>query len=97
MCRVLQVSRSGYYAWFSLRQSLEDKYRSLGGAILESWVDSYKLYGSRRIVKGYKGGQRYLCFKEDRAFSDEEFRHLFCLPEEEVQEGLQDRGAYMLS
>ena len=25
--------------------------RSLGGAILESWVDSYKLYGSRRIVK----------------------------------------------
>ena len=51
MCQVLRVSRSGYYAWFSLRLSLEDRRSYLGGAILESWVDSYKLYGSRRIVK----------------------------------------------
>lgn len=65
MCRVLQVSRSGYYAWLPLSKSLEDKRKSLSQAILESWVESYKLYGSRRIVKDLRQ-ERSICVSRKR-------------------------------
>ena len=68
MCQVLRVSRSGYYGWFSLRQSLEDRRSYLGGAILESWLDSYKLYGSRRIVKDLRV-QRDICISRKTVLS----------------------------
>ena len=51
MCEILGVSRSGYYRWFSLRESLKEKQSKLNRVILESWLDSHKLYGSRRIMK----------------------------------------------
>ena len=51
MCEVLGVSRSGYYRWFSLREELTEKQNRLNSAVLGSWTDSYKLYGSRRIAR----------------------------------------------
>ena len=51
MCEVLQVSRSGYYRFVPLREKLMEKQNRLNSAVLESWADSYKLYGSRRIAK----------------------------------------------
>ena len=51
MCEVLQVSRSGYYGFLPLREKLKEKQNKLNSAVLESWTDSYKLYGSRRIAK----------------------------------------------
>ena len=54
MSEVLQVSRSGYYGFLPLRESLKEKQNRLNRAVLESWTDSYKLYGSRRIAKDVK-------------------------------------------
>ena len=54
MCEVLQVSRSGYYHWLPLREELTEKQNRLNSAVLESWTDSHKLYGSRRIAKDVK-------------------------------------------
>ena len=54
MCEVLQVSRSGYYSLLPLRESLKEKQNELNSAVLESWTDSHKLYGSRRIAKDVK-------------------------------------------
>ena len=54
MCEVLQVSRSGYYHWLPLREKLTEKQNRLNSAVLESWIDSHKLYGSRRIAKDVK-------------------------------------------
>ena len=54
MCEVLQVSRSGYYHWVPLREQLTEKQNRLNSAVLESWTDSHKLYGSRRIAKDVK-------------------------------------------
>ena len=51
MCEVLGVSRSGYYRWLPLREELVEKWNKLNNVVLESWTDSYKLYGSRRIAK----------------------------------------------
>ena len=57
MCKVLQVSRSGYYAWLPLRDHLKKAHNQLHKAVLRSWVDSHKVYGSRRIVKDLRKGQ----------------------------------------
>ena len=54
MCEVLQVSRSGYYRWLPLREVLRGKQNKLNRAVLESWTDSHKLYGSRRIAEDIK-------------------------------------------
>ena len=54
MCEVLQVSRSGYYRFLPLREKLIEKQNKLNNVVLESWADSYKLYGSRRIAKDIK-------------------------------------------
>ena len=51
MCEVLQVSKSGYYRWLPLRQALKERQSRLSRAVLESWTDSHKLYGSRRIMR----------------------------------------------
>ena len=51
MCEILQVYRSGYYGFLPLREKLIEKQNRLNSAILESWIDSHKLYGSRRIAK----------------------------------------------
>ena len=54
MCEVLQVSKSGYYRWLPLRQSLKERQGRLNRAVLESWTESRKMYGSRRIMKDIK-------------------------------------------
>ena len=54
MCEVLQVSRSGYYRFLPLRAGLIEKRNRLSGVVLESWTDSHKLYGCRRIAKDVK-------------------------------------------
>ena len=54
MCKVLQVSRSGYYAWLPHRQRLRENQNRLKKAVLSSWVDSRRVYGSRRIVMDLK-------------------------------------------
>ena len=54
MCEVLQVSRSGYYCFLPLREEIVEKQNRLNGAVLESWADSHKMYGSRRIAKDVK-------------------------------------------
>ena len=46
-CRVLQVSRSGYYA----AKASSQKDGSLQANIQEAFIHSGKTYGSRRIVK----------------------------------------------
>ena len=50
MSKVLQLSRSGYYRWFSLRKKLIEKQNRLNRAVLESRIESHKLYGSHRIA-----------------------------------------------
>ena len=57
MCEVLGVSRSGYYRFVPLREKLIEKQNRLNNVVLESWADSYRLYGSRRIAKDIKSGQ----------------------------------------
>jgi hypothetical protein len=50
MCEVLDVSRSGFYAWLSRprsRRSQEDEV--LGGHVRQSFVGSDRTYGARRV------------------------------------------------
>ena len=54
MCDVLQVSRSGYYTWLPSRDRLKKTHNQLKGAVLASWLDSGRVYGSRRVVKDLK-------------------------------------------
>ena len=54
ICEVLQVSRSGYYAWLPHRQRLKDSHNRLKKAVFGSWIDSKRVYGSRRIVRDLK-------------------------------------------
>ena len=68
MCEVLQVSRSGYYRWLPLRENLIEKRNRLNNAVLESWTDSHKLYGSRRIVKDVKN-ERDISLSKDTVLS----------------------------
>ncbi len=52
MCRVLELSSSGYYDWLKRRPSaraIEDE--RLGAKIREIWVDSRKTYGHPRVHK----------------------------------------------
>ena len=54
MCEVLQVSRSGYYRFLPLREKLIENQSRLNSVVLESWTDSHKLYGCRRIAEDVK-------------------------------------------
>jgi transposase InsO family protein len=50
MCRVLEVSRSGYYDWVDRPESLRAKrHRELTVKIRKAHIESRKIYGSRRI------------------------------------------------
>ena len=53
MCRVLKVSKSGYYAWVKRQKttlSLREKNnQELAKQIFEAFVDNYGVYGSPRI------------------------------------------------
>ena len=64
MCEVLQVSRSGYYRFVPLREKLIERRNRLNNAVLESWADSYKLYGSRRIAKDIKDEKNIFVSKD---------------------------------
>ncbi len=63
MCRVLKVSRSGYYSWRVRPESERSKTdRQLTGVISELHADSRGVYGSPRITadlgdKGYRHGR----------------------------------------
>ena len=60
MCRVLEVSRSGYYRWLNRRPSRrEDENKRLDAEIIEIFYTSKGRYGSPKITKelqhrGYK-------------------------------------------
>jgi len=50
MCRVLEVSRSGYYDWIDRPESLRAKrHRDLTVKIRQAHIENRKLYGSPRI------------------------------------------------
>ena len=50
MCRVLEVSRSGYYDWIDRPESLRAKrHRDLTVKIRQAHIESRKIYGSPRI------------------------------------------------
>lgn len=55
MCRVLEVSRSGYYAWTARRPSARFHRRTtLSAAIREAHAASRKIYGSPRVTAALK-------------------------------------------
>ena len=50
MCRVLEVSRSGYYDWIDRPESLRAKrHRHLTVKIRQAHIESRKIYGAPRI------------------------------------------------
>ena len=50
MCRVLEVSRSGYYDWVDRPESIRAKrHRELTVKIRQTHIESRKIYGSPRI------------------------------------------------
>ena len=51
MCRLLEVSRSGFYAWLERRESRELNDRQLLQLIREIFAQSDKTYGSPRIYR----------------------------------------------
>jgi putative transposase len=51
MCRLLEVSRSGFYAWLKRRDSLELNDRQLLQLIREIFAQSHETYGSPRIYR----------------------------------------------
>ena len=63
MCEVLQVSRSGYYSWFNIKSNLEEEKSFKSVAVFESWIDSYKLYGCRRIAMEIRSDKQILISK----------------------------------
>jgi putative transposase len=52
MCQVLGASRSGYYAWCKRPKSKQETEREqLLKEIIDSYIESQRIYGSRRITK----------------------------------------------
>jgi len=50
MCRLLGVSRSGYYSWLGRGESRHDKWRQqIAVAVTQSHAESYGIYGHRRV------------------------------------------------
>lgn len=50
LCRVLQVHRSGFYAWMNKSESQRDKVNlHLSGLIKQCWLESGGVYGYRKI------------------------------------------------
>jgi transposase InsO family protein len=55
MCRLLEVSRSGFYAWLERRNSRELNDRQLLQLIREIFAQSGETYGSPRIYRELRG------------------------------------------
>ncbi len=52
MCRVLAVSRAGFYAWLQRPESQRDQRRALVGmAVEQTYIDCKKRYGAPRLVE----------------------------------------------
>lgn len=78
MCEILQVSRSGYYAWLPLKEKLTEKQNKLNSSVLESWIDSYKLYGCRRIAQDIRN-ERGICISKNTVSSIMKSLHIASL------------------
>jgi len=62
VCDVLEVSRSGYYAWRDRPQSSRSKRRcELAARIREVHLDNRGVYGSPRVWKVLKGSGQRVC------------------------------------
>ena len=85
MCRVLNVSRSGFYKWLknetTKRKKKTEKYTKL---VLDTYEDFKARYGSRRIAKelndlGYKCCENYIAkimqTNEIKALNGKGFRY----------------------
>lgn len=65
LCRVLQVSRSGYYAWRRRRPSARDQRREqIGQAAQRSHRDSHGTYGYRRVHRDLVEDHEMTCCRE---------------------------------
>jgi putative transposase len=65
LCRVLQVSRSGYYAWREREPSLSGQRRQqIGQAAQQSHRDSHGTYGYRRVHRDLVDDQEIACCRE---------------------------------
>jgi len=65
LCRVLQVSRSGYYAWRGRAPSASAQRRQqIGQAAQESHRDSHGTYGYRRVHRDLVDDREIACCRE---------------------------------
>lgn len=65
MCRVLGVSRSGYYGWLARRPSQRDKKcAQIAAAATQSHEDSNRIYGYRKVHEELVEGMGIECCKE---------------------------------
>lgn len=65
LCRVLQVARSGYYAWRRRRPSPSAQRRQqIGQAVRQSHRDSHGTYGYRRVHRDLVDDQEIACCRE---------------------------------
>jgi putative transposase len=65
LCRVLQVSRSGYYAWRRREPSTRDQRREeIGQAAQQSHRDSHGTYGYRRVHRDLVEDHEIACCRE---------------------------------
>jgi putative transposase len=65
LCRVLQVARSGYYAWRRRDSSPRARRRQqIGQAAQQSHRDSHGTYGYRRVHRDLVDGQEIACCRE---------------------------------
>ncbi len=65
LCRVLQVSRSGYYAWYRREPSPRAQWRQqIGQAAQESHRDSHGTYGYRRVHRDLVEDHAIACCRE---------------------------------
>jgi hypothetical protein len=55
MCKVMEVNRSGYYAWRARPiTEWQRENQRLAGLIKQSWLESGGVYGYRKIVLGLR-------------------------------------------
>ena len=65
LCRVLRVSRSGYYAWRGREPSATARRRQqIAAAAQESHRASHGTYGYRRVQRDLVDDQQFLCCRE---------------------------------
>jgi putative transposase len=65
LCRILQVARSGYYAWRRRKPSATAQRRQqIGQAARQSHRDSHETYGCRRVHRDLVDDQDIACCRE---------------------------------